>query len=297
VADGTFRLQVSAGGSGAAKSFALTTDTGHTFTPLVTGQDAEITLGGGSTAAFSVTSATNTFTGLMPDTTITVSQASSTVPVTVGVTSDPDAVTSKVSALINAANGVLSAVTSYTAGSSASATLKGDSTLRGLASQILSAVSYGVGTDGSAAVAGLQLNKDGTIAFDAKKFTATLTSNPALAQRLLAGTPAGLGADGVVGGGDDVAAVTGVAGRLFAVGKDASDTATGTLTLLAKSEDSQAKDIQARISDWDLRLALRKDTLTRQFTSMEKALGTLQNQSNWLSGQLASLPSWSQSNK
>jgi flagellar hook-associated protein 2 len=291
VADGTFRLQVSAGGSGEARSFSLTTDTGHTFTPLVTGQDAELTLGAAPNS-FSVTSATNTFTGLLPDTTITVSKAATDTPVTVDVASDPDAVAAKVSALISAANGVLSTVTSYTSASSATATLKGDSTLRELASQILGAVSYAVGGNGSAAVAGLQLNKDGTIAFDAATFTEKLKSDPELVQRLFQDTPAGVDADG-----NAVAAVTGIAGRLQAIGKNASDTTTGTLTLMAKSEDSQATDLEARIADWDLRLALRKDSLTRQFTAMETALGTLQNQSTWLTGQLSALPSWSQSDK
>jgi flagellar hook-associated protein 2 len=294
VADGTFRLQVSAGGSGAAKTFGLTTDTGHTFTTLTAGTDAELSVG--TVTPFTVKSPTNTFTGLLPDTTITVA-AMTTTPVTVNVTADPDAVTAKVSSLISAANGVLSTITSYSSGTSATATLKGDSTLRQLSTQILSAISSAVGADGSAAAAGLQLNKDGTIAFDSAKFTATLKANPALAQRLFAGTPASLGADGAVGGNDDVAAVTGIAGRLAEIGKNASDTTTGTLTLLAKSEDAQAKDIEARIADWDLRLALRKTTLTRQFTAMETALGTLQNQSTWLSGQLSSLPSWSQSSK
>jgi flagellar hook-associated protein 2 len=289
VADGTFRLQVSAGGSGAAKAFGLTTDTGHTFTPLTTGQDAELSVG--TTNPFTVRSATNTFSGLLPDTAITVA-ATTTTPVTITVAADPDAIATKVSSLISAANGVLSTVASYTATGSATATLKGDSTLRGLASTILTAVSSAVGKDGSAAVAGLQLNKDGTIAFDPVKFAEKLKSDPALVQRLFAGTPAG-----VDGNGDPVPAVTGIAGGLQAIGKAASDTATGTLTLLAKSEDSQAKDIQARIADWDLRLALRKDTLTRQFTAMETALGSLQNQSNWLSGQLSALPSWSKSNK
>jgi flagellar hook-associated protein 2 len=289
VEDGIYRLQVSATSTGEAKGFRLTTDTGVAFSTLTTGQDAELKVG--TTGTFSVRSGSNTFTGLLPDTTVTVGEGT-TGAVTIKVASDPDAVTSKVSSLISAANGVLSTVTSYTAASSPTATLKGDSTLRGLAGQILNAVSSAVGGNGSAAVAGLQLNKDGTIAFDAAAFTAKLKTNPALVQAIFAGTPAGVDADGVA-----VPAVTGIGGLLQAIGKDASDTTTGSLTLLAKSEDSQAKDIQARIADWDLRLALRKETLTRQFTAMETALGTLQNQSSWLSAQLSSLPSWSQSAK
>jgi flagellar hook-associated protein 2 len=294
VADGTFRLQVTAGGSGAARTFSLTTDTGHSFTPLTAGQDAELSVG--TTNPFTVRSATNTFTGLLADTTITATTTTAT-PVTVNVAGDPDAVAAKVSALISAANGVLSTVSSYTSSSSDTATLKGDSTLRSLSSQVLSAVASAVGSDGSAAVAGLQLNRDGTIAFDSAKFVAKLRADPGLVQRVFAGTPAGPGADGVVGGGDDVADVPGIAGRLQAIGQQASDTTTGSLTLLAKSKDSTAKDLAARVADWDLRLALRKESLTRQFTAMETALGSLQNKSTWLSAQLSSLPSWSQSSK
>ena len=51
------------------------------------------------------------------------------------------------------------------------------------------------------------------------------------------------------------------------------------------------KDYQDRIDAWDLRLAKRKETLTRQFTAMETALSSLKNQSTWLAGQINSLPS------
>jgi flagellar hook-associated protein 2 len=294
VSDGKFRLQVSAGTTGAAKAFGLNTDTGHTFTALTTGQDAELTVG--TTNPFTVRSPTNSFTGLLPDTTITVA-ATTTTPVTVGVTSDADAVAAKVSALISAANGTLSTVTAYTKSDSKTATLKGDSTLRTLASEVLSAIASAVGADGSAAAAGLHLNRDGTIAFDSAKFTEKLKSDPAFVQRIFAGTPAGPGPNGVTGGGDDVTEVVGIAGRLQTIAKNASDTTTGSLTLLATSKDSTAKDLEVRIADWDLRLAIRKDSLTRQFTAMETALGSLQNKSTWLSAQLSSLPSWSQSAK
>ncbi len=88
-----------------------------------------------------------------------------------------------------------------------------------------------------------------------------------------------------------VPAVTGIAQRLLGVAKTASDSTTGSLVALAKGQDSQAKDIQKRIDAWDLRLVKRKETLTRQFTAMETALSSLRNQSNWLAGQLGSLPS------
>jgi flagellar hook-associated protein 2 len=53
------------------------------------------------------------------------------------------------------------------------------------------------------------------------------------------------------------------------------------------------KDIQQRIESWDLRLAKRKEMLTRQFSAMETALSSLKNQSTWLAGQINSLPTYS----
>ena len=73
--------------------------------------------------------------------------------------------------------------------------------------------------------------------------------------------------------------------------RPASDATTGTLVALANGQDSLVKDIQDRIDAWDLRLAKRKETLTRQFTAMETALSSLKNQSTWLAGQINSLPS------
>ena len=105
-------------------------------------------------------------------------------------------------------------------------------------------------------------------------------ADPAKAQRLLNGS------------GEGDTAVGGVAQRLLAVAKSATDTTTGSLVSLANGKDTQATDLQKRIDDWDLRLELRQQTLTRQFTAMESALGTLQNQSSWLSSQLGSLPTW-----
>jgi flagellar hook-associated protein 2 len=102
-------------------------------------------------------------------------------------------------------------------------------------------------------------------------------------QRLVSGKPATAGE----------AAVEGVAQRVFDLAKTATDTTTGTLVSLAKGRDDLVKDIQKRIDAWDLRLAQRKETLTRQFTAMETALSSMKNQSNWLAGQISSLPSYS----
>jgi len=40
------------------------------------------------------------------------------------------------------------------------------------------------------------------------------------------------------------------------------------------------------VADWDIRLDQRRNTLQRQFSAMETALGSLKNKSSWLAGAL-----------
>ncbi|WP_347059480.1 flagellar filament capping protein FliD [Blastococcus sp. HT6-30] len=285
VAPGKYQLQVTATSSGAETKFGL----GSAFTEITTGTDAALKVGT-TASAYTVTSPTNTFEGLMPGATITVNKAEKGVPVTVNVASDPGAVADKVQALVDAANAALASIkvaTNPTGGPAA--TLKGDSSLGRLAGQVLGAVSYGVGTHGSPAAAGLELARNGgSIEFDREKFLTALADDPALVQSLFVGTPTGPGPDKVADTADDGA--PGAVQRLMDLAQLATDTTTGTLTTLAKSRDSQADDIQDSIDAWDRRLELRRATLTRQFTAMETALSSMQQQSNWLAGQLSSLP-------
>jgi flagellar hook-associated protein 2 len=288
---GVYRLQVTSNKSGAtAANFQV--GAAGTFDVVTQGVNAQLTVGTGD-GKYTVTSPTNTFTGLLNDTTVTVNAPATGVSVTIA--NDPAAVTAKVKSFVDAANGLLSAITAYTSPSTGTALLKGDSTLRTLTSQLLDRVSTAVGGT-SSAVAGLQLAKDGTLNFKEEKFTAALAADPALVKKIFAGAPAS-DPDGTPGNTDDVPAATGIATKLKALADSASDDTIGTISLLATSTDTKAKDLQARIDAWDIRLALRKQTLTRQFTAMETALGSLQNQSSWLSSQIGSLPSWSASNK
>ena len=282
-----YRLQVTSKDTGAASVFSIG-DPG-TFDPVTAGQDAELKVGGAT--GYTMTSATNTFSGLIDGTTFTVSAEAPSVTLTVA--SDPQAVADKLSALVNSANGLLDAISSYTKADSTSATLKGDATLRQLTSQVLDSVSRTLGADGSLSAVGVQLTRDGHLVFDQSAFLKTMAAEPDKVRRMLTEETRTAGVDGIAGNTDDVVTPIGLAGRLAALAKTASDDTTGTLTLLAKSKDSSAKDLQDRIDAWDIRLELRRTALTRQFTAMETALSTLQNQSSWLSSQISSLPSWS----
>jgi flagellar hook-associated protein 2 len=67
------------------------------------------------------------------------------------------------------------------------------------------------------------------------------------------------------------------------------------LTTAIQSRNSQVKELNDRISDWDVRLDARQNALQRQYSALEVALGKLKNQSTWLAGQLAGLSTSSSS--
>jgi flagellar hook-associated protein 2 len=249
-------------------------------------EDATLDLGAGRLA----TSSTNTFADLVSGVSVTVSKVDPD-PVTVSVDRDADAVATKMQALVDAVGAALKNVKDLTANEPGSkAALKGDTSLRALSGRLLTAVSDAVGGRSPAEV-GLELTRDGAITFDKAVFTAALAADPDLVTRMVSGGPATAGPNRVAGDGDDLPAVTGIAQRLSDVARIASDSTTGSIIGLAKGRESVATDLQKRIDNWDLRLARRKQVLTRQFTAMETALSSLRNQSTWLAGQINSLPS------
>ncbi len=285
-----FRLQVSSDGTGTAGARTLqgadeTTGTAESGFFVSEARNAKISLD--NPGGFVLESSTNTFSNLMTGVSVTVSKADPYGdPTVIRVGNDPAALTSKVQALVDAANGALGVIKGYTVSTAgtATATLQGDRALVQLSDQVLSAVSSAIG-GASAATIGLQLKKDGTIAFDSAVFAAKLAADPDAVARVLGGTAAVTDANGDI----TTAEVTGIAGKLSALAKTASDSSTGTLVALADGRDSLARGIQDKIDAYDIRLASRKETLTKQFTALETALSAIKNQSSWLSSQIGQL--------
>lgn len=293
-----YQLQITTTATGAASVFTVGYSGGtNTMGVLTQGQDAQITLGAGGANPTTITSPTNTFSGVLTGTTFTVSKTTPTGAAlsTVSVAGSPDGVADAVKAMVDAANAALAKIKQYTDSSQGStAPLKGDWPLISLSGQILDAVSQAVSTtssttgSSSAGLNGLQLTKDGTLTFDATAFKAALAANPSLVQSVFGGA-VGAGLDNIPNTADDTVATDGVAARLQTLANQASDSVNGSLTSLANGEDANAKDIQSQIDDWTTRLALRQQTLTNQFNAMETALGQLKGQSSWLTSQLSSL--------
>lgn len=266
-------LQLTSAKTGTASGFTVT---GLTVADNVisAADDAKINVGPpGNPGSYSVTSASNSFTKLIPGVTLTATKVAAEV--TVGVTRDVDGIAGKIQALIDTANGALSDISSKSQSSVASAPLKGNFLVRQAATSILSSVGAGytstvdgVSTQSSFATAGVQLDKTGRLTFDRAAFTTAYAKDPVGVQKMV---------------------TEGLATALKGVADSASNVNTGTITQVLKNGESYTKRLNDEINGWDNRLQLRQKALQRQYSGLEVALSKMKSQSSWLSGQIASL--------
>lgn len=260
-----YRLQVVSTTPGASSAFT------------VGGLDTEVGVQGSDTVAtvngLRVTSSTATLTDVVPGVTLAVRAEGAA---TVDVSHDPGKIADAVGALVSAANvalGEISAKTAWNATTKTGGALTGNAAARALSQSVLSAVS-GAGTG---ALTGVQTTRDGSLVFDRAAFLAAYAADPA-------GVRAAVAPDGG----------TGLAQRLTAVADAAVGTTVGSegsLVRAVQGVETRSKDLTRQIEAWDVRLEMRRTTLQRQFSGLEVALNKLQSQSQWLSGQLASLSS------
>jgi flagellar hook-associated protein 2 len=271
---GTYMLAMSATTTGASGDFTLADGAGTVVVRAENGLDAELDVAG-----VLVTRSSNTISDVLEGVTLTLAKVSaSDPPVTVSVTKDDEGVAERVAALVDAANAAAKELKSLTSADPLAKTkgqLYGDSSVRALVDQIRTAVTGGTA---DAALAGVTVSRDGTIVLDKDVLLKSLATDPAAVE-------AALGKDGM-------------AGRLQTLVHQASRTATdpegsGVLTRAVESREGLVTGLKSSIVGWDNRLARREQTLQRQYASLERALGAVQSQGQWLSGQLANLPKWS----
>ncbi len=287
VSAGSYRLQIGSLTTGAKPlalapgSTAASTTTLAITDTYAAGQQAQITVG-----ADTITSDTNTFTGLMSGVDVTL-QPGATGTATITVARDAKGMSDSVKAMVDAVNSVLSDIdtqTGYNADSKTSGPLAGESLLRDVRDRLLSAVTNGLGGSSgvvgtSYADVGIQVDRNGKLVFDEAKFQAAYAADPN-----------GVAADFVDSTTTPTTTPQGLASTFAAITKTASDPLEGTLTLSIKGHDTEISGMQRDIDDWDVRLALKQQSLQRQYGAMEVALGKLQDQASWLNGQISSLP-------
>jgi flagellar hook-associated protein 2 len=277
---GDYRLEFTSKTAGANGDFTVTgirnpPTPEMAFNIATQGTDAEILLGSSGTP-LSITSASNTLTDVVAGVTLTLKQADVNTTITVDVARDTATVSGEVEKLITAANEFLKeakTLTAYDTVSKKAGILQGNPIVRQLSNDLLQAVASAVGGS-SAATAGIELNRDGTLKFDKAKFETAYNADPSAVAAIFYGP---VGSEGI-------------AQRLAALSEAATKSTTGLLTQAIESRRNEIKRIDDNLAIWDVRLDRREAALRRQFAALEAALGSAQTQGNWLASQIAQLP-------
>ena len=317
IGKGQYTLQLTAKTSGekaatdmAAAGLPTNLIGGPTASVTAQGDDAVLTVG--TLATYEIKSATNTFADVMPGVTVTAAkqQAPADAAVTVTVTADADGIAAKVQAMVDNANVLLGEIGSQSTAktdTTAAGPLVGDSVMRKLSQDILSAVASGVpgvGTNGGTASfndVGVGVDRYGKLTFDKQKFMDAYQADPAKTQKYFDSytdvTRAGKGTEGKFEPGFDTA--NGVARKLETLAlvagegvidpTDPTKPKQGTLQTLIQRRNEVIRGLNDQVSEWDVRLEARRSALQLQFSNLEVALGKMQQQSSWLAGQLAGL--------
>ncbi|MFT7597598.1 MAG: flagellar hook-associated protein 2 [Acidimicrobiales bacterium] len=274
-----FRLQLAAKEGGEGSTVDLTTPSlaGIGFTTLTEGADAQITFEGLN--PYSITSKSNSFTDLIPGVVVSVSEVSTT-PVTVAVGHDYEQIADSVEALVaqfNELKTTMAASTRVDPGLANQVPLAFNSNVRRSEQALVSAFVNPInGADLSApSQAGITLQRDGTLAFDRDKFIEAATADNASVSRLF-----------IAPGADDD---PGILDRLVEAGDLATTFGTGLLATAEEYEKSRIEDFSAQIEAFEDRLIRKEEQLRKLYSNLEVAIGSLNNQSNWLAGQLSSL--------
>jgi flagellar hook-associated protein 2 len=116
---------------------------------------------------------------------------------------------------------------------------------------------------------GLSTNRDGTITFDAEKFTSVVTDDPD-------------GATGVLR--DFADRVSGVSGTIFQYTR-----LNGFVDVAQQSNNNQIENLNAAIAQLDRQTDSQRDSLTKRFANLESITGELQSKQQALTGILAGL--------
>lgn len=183
VSTGGYKLEVQSTKTGAANAVYVTSAV-LALRSVQTARTAELKVGG--TNGFTVTSSTDTFTGVMQGTAITVASVGAA---TVTVSADATAEATAVQSLVTAANNLLTSInsyTSYTATSRKAGALLGNPVVESLRSQVLTVLASTRGTSSLADLktAGVSLTKTGTATFTKSKFVDAYKATPAQVRAL-----------------------------------------------------------------------------------------------------------------
>lgn len=256
-------LQLNSTTTGAAHSFSVTSGFTATAQTVTAASNAKIGVGTLGAGGYEVSSATNTFTGVIPGVTFSVSALATNVGIT--ITSDQQSISDKVKALVDSINAA-----SKTMGDTMApnAVLQGNYDTQRLQQALGTVVSTGTATGASFKTYGIDIDKDGVLSFDAKVFAAAYAADPAATRTVLGDT---------------------FAKKFDTLATGALDPTSGTITTANAAAKSEETRLTKQIADWTHRLDLLQTTLQAKYTAMQTAMSKLQSQSTYLTSMFKSM--------
>jgi len=247
--------------------------TGLAFTKAVAGTNASLTVDG-----VPIASASNTVTGVISGVTLSLVSAQVGTPVTVKIDPDTAEARAAIDDFVASYNALITALNeqfTYNPTTKKAGALSTDSSVRRLQQQLLEDINYSI-TDNNGfvnlATIGVHLANDGTLTVDSTELDNALGSHFGEVQNLLQSlAPAGFA-------------------RNFSTDLQAlAASVDGPLNLSLSGVNRTLDSLADQIRDFEVRLELRREVLTEQFSRIDALLRQLPALLSQISTQLGSL--------
>jgi flagellar hook-associated protein 2 len=263
------RLALVSKNSGAASDITISGDTtGLGFTKGTTGADASLTVDG-----VPVSSASNTVSGALAGITLNLVTASPGQDVVVTVAPDTSGVSTAINNFVNNFNKLVSQINNqftYDPNQKTSGPLSGDSTVRQVQQELLSAVSFSMSGNGSISTLrslGLEMQDDGTLTVNSATLNDALQNHYADVQNFFQSSS---GFGNFFGG--ELSTLT--------------DTTDGAFTVDIHGVNNSVSSLQDRIDSFELYISSKQQQLTDQYNRINVMLQAMPQQQAQLKAEL-----------
>lgn len=268
------RLTLVSNTSGAAGDLTVSASpTGLGFHVGVAGQNAKLTVDG-----VPIQSATNQVSGGLKGVTLNLTGTTSDIPVTLTVAADTARASAAINSMVTAYNSIINNINAqftYNQTTGTAGTLAGDSSVRSVQSSLLSAMSFKL-KDGNTYQTlrslGIQMRDDGTLTVDDSQLSAALQNSPDAVEKFFQGS-----------------ASNGFANTLSTQLMSLTDPTQGPLNVDANGIDNTVSSIKDQIDQFEVRIAMRRQILTDEYTKIDTELRQLPLLQQQISAQLGSL--------
>lgn len=277
-AENAFKVSVSEDPSApglSALAYDASTGGVSQMTRTQSASNAQATING-----LSVSSTSNTMTGVVDGLTLQLNKTSST-PINVNVTKDTEAIRKGIDTFVSTYNNVVSTVrvqSKYDEASKTSGPLQGDSTARGLLAQIRNMVGSSSGASsvfGRLSDIGMDINVDGTLAINSTKMSSAMENMGELQKFFANSDAANSGKDGLS------QRMRSLTSQLIGAEGPISTRTDGIKSMIERNKD--------KIERIDVKAALAEARLRAQYTALDNNMAKLNGLASYVTAQLAAL--------